>query len=136
MMWLTVGTGTDGAGTITGTFTAAGCWTLALPVVHQQVERHRRSYFHHTEGFLGAIFDVGAWQLSAANSFIVFRYSNDDGTPNGDGFVVMTPMRPTLAERRYRAGHHFRTNRIAAGVQPSSENSTAGLVILQCGRMP
>lgn len=90
-MFITVGTGSDGSGGLTGPVTNEiqlspsnnSNWyvstiTVAMP-----------SYFCHTEGFLGTAFRVGAWQSSSTGcSFAICRYCNSDGTPNGNGFVV------------------------------------------------
>ena len=84
-IWLTVGTGSNGAGTITNIGAArrhlkhdgpAGPTGTAYP-----------NYLCHVEGFLGVVLRVGYANVNTECSFIICRYSNDDGTPNGDGYV-------------------------------------------------
>ena len=84
-LWCTVGTGSNGSGTLTGsvttryaTFSTAGTGNAATSYP---------SYFCAAEGFIGAVFRVGYTVSSVGLGFAVVRYSDDDGTPNGYGYT-------------------------------------------------
>lgn len=93
-IWITVGKGSDGSGTITG-----------IDVVRVQCnggngntpDTAYPSYFCHVAGHLAVAFRVGAWSPSSSLCFIINRYSNDDGTPNGDGYVLHVNNNSTSA---------------------------------------
>lgn len=86
-IWVTVGTGSNGSGTITGTATARNQAGYASTSTYDSVSAWP-SYFCHTEGFLGCVWKEGSHSSNNPASFAVCRYSDADGTPNGNGFVV------------------------------------------------
>lgn len=82
---ITVGTGSNGAGTLTGIVSsvhASGCASGAGGGSATSFP----SYLCHAAGFLGLAFKVGWGQNTPA--FAIIRFSDDDGTPNGDGFSL------------------------------------------------
>jgi hypothetical protein len=92
-MWLTVGTGSDGAGNITGVVsvrrqlhtTSSGTSTT---ITTTATTTPSQSYFCHAAGFLGCIFHYGSTLLIPWGSFAIVRYCDNNGAPIGDGFVV------------------------------------------------
>lgn len=86
--WITIGSGTDGAGTITGVASSRQvCNAPSTPSGGSFP-----SYFCHTEGFLGVNFKLGSYN-SATNvggpfSCAVCRTCDASGVPTGDGAVM------------------------------------------------
>jgi len=86
-MWLSVGTGTNGAGTLTGLFTSA---FVCHAGTGTQTGTSVLSAYCHAEGFAGAVIGWGAAAASyAALGWAVARTVNSDGTPNGNGCLII-----------------------------------------------
>lgn len=95
-LWLTVGTGSDGAGTLTGTVsTRVQCSTAFSSTFSARV---CTNYLCYKDGFLGLIHKFG-FQGSAAsqNGFAVCRTCDGTGAWTGDGCVIYTRQRATSA---------------------------------------
>lgn len=86
-MWITAGTGTDGAGNITGTTSTRRSLGPSAGGAVQSNSTAFPSYFCHAEGFAGAAFRVG-WIAGAMGGWAVHRFNDSSGTPTGDGFVL------------------------------------------------
>jgi hypothetical protein len=90
-MRITVGTGTNGAGTLTGLFTSArNAHTQALLLAGSS-STNFPSYATHSPGFFGL-----AWKLNASSGslttsgFCVMRSVNNIGVPTSDGIMLVT----------------------------------------------
>lgn len=81
---ITVGTGSNGSGTITGT---ALTTAVAMNTNNTQVtDTARQSYFCCVEGFLGIAWKVGA--SGSEGGFFICRSCDSDGVPTADGALV------------------------------------------------
>lgn len=92
-MWITVGTSTNGAGTIPDPVHTTRTQTHISATPYTGT--HGR-WACHAAGFLGVAFhysqSVATPNSGAHFAFMVSRFCDADGTPNGNGFVVT--MRP------------------------------------------
>ena len=84
-IWLTVGTGTNGSGTINGTASARAttCFTFAPPAGNFP------SYLCVAAGFVGLLWKSGASTSQGAGFFVVSRTHDTAGAATGDGFFVL-----------------------------------------------
>ena len=89
-MWITIGTGSNGSGTITGTVgtRAAVCNGTTAGSVTSFTSRY---CYNATYGFLGVCFKIG---MTAANcslgGFYIGRSNNSSGATTGDGVWLLT----------------------------------------------
>lgn len=105
-IWITVGTSSNGAGTIGGSV-VFGRDVLSNQNVLSTTTAYP-SYFCHTEGFLGVISKVGQQNTPYnQNSFAIQRYSTDAGSPTGDGFWVSAGCGSRYGQ--YTMNQSFRT---------------------------
>lgn len=91
-VWITVGTGSNGSGTITGqSSTRVTCaYTGATGSIYDTASAWP-SYFCSVTGFLGCAFKAGiTTAVGAPPAFFIVRYADTNGTPNGNGFTVYT----------------------------------------------
>jgi hypothetical protein len=91
---VTIGTGTNGAGTITGTILSSVQFTYnAAPA---STVTPYTTYINHDEGFFGLAFKSGA--NPNGSGFLAFnRTTNDDTTPNGNGYFIVHKTSPANA---------------------------------------
>lgn len=82
-----VGTGTDGAGTLTGTALATAVSTSTSNVA-QTSDAVRNSYCCHTDGFFGLVWKVGA-STNTESMFLVSRTVDSSGDPDGAGALIV-----------------------------------------------
>lgn len=83
-IWITVGKGSNGAGTITGILlNRFKCTQSADP----NTTSPWPSYFCCVDGFIGMLYRSGAC-LYGLMSFIIQRTVDDTGTPNADGIAI------------------------------------------------
>ena len=90
-MWVTVGTGTDGAGTVTGIHDSANdCWRRQYRLRRWLCCYRLPKLFLCTQkvSWVWSLRSTGV--LSRSGAFMISRFSNDDGTPNTNGFIVRT----------------------------------------------
>lgn len=82
-MWVTVGTGTNGAGTLTGsTSTRYSCQRNGAPT---STVLSYANYVSNSEGFVGAILKAGYTTSGQAVFFAICRPCDPDGTLRSDG---------------------------------------------------
>lgn len=86
-MWLTVGTATNGSGTLTGTAVTSRntiCFTGSCSVGNWA------SYLCVAEGHVGLAFKVGATANASGGHgfFVIARTTDTSGAPTADGFVT------------------------------------------------
>lgn len=92
-MWITVGTGSNGSGTINGTVmtrVAMGNGGAPASLITNYTSRY---CYNATQGFLGMAFKIGATSLGGnANlmGFAVFRSVNAAGNPTADSVMLLT----------------------------------------------
>jgi hypothetical protein len=92
-MWITVGSGSNGSGTINGTAmtrVACGAGGAPLSTVTNYVSRY---CYNATQGFLGLVFKVAALSASgnqALAGFFVFRSVNSAGNSTADSVMLLT----------------------------------------------
>ena len=93
-MWITIGAGSNGSGTLTGITTtrvAVGNGQLAASAV---VSYTSRFVYNSTYGYLGMAWKQNSDATSGANGFkagfVVFRSNDTSGNPNSDGVCVIT----------------------------------------------
>lgn len=83
-IWLTVGTGTNGAGTLTGSVTQrAQCTYSAAPN-----SSGYPSLISSLPGFFGLLWKAGTAASGGQGFFAMARHANASGVANGDGFMV------------------------------------------------
>lgn len=91
MVFITVGTGSNGSGTITGTSSTRTKCSQSVASIISAVANYP-SYACAVPGGAWIAFKVGAGNTTPVGSSIVafgiFRYNDPDGTPNGNGYVV------------------------------------------------
>lgn len=89
-IWITVGTGSSGAGTITGTVMTRVC---GFSDTSGNITTNYPSYYCYnaTQGFLGMAFKLG---LTGANEclggFVLYRSVDNTGAPTADGVMLIT----------------------------------------------
>lgn len=83
-VWVTVGTGTDGAGTITGTATAR----TSVYINGAPAALTRPRYMCHVSGSFGCVFHYNTSTNIPVFAFIVARTVDATGTPSADGCVL------------------------------------------------
>jgi hypothetical protein len=86
MIWLTVGTGTNGSGSLTGVVTTRRSAMSASAVVSTVTSYP--SYICCTEGFFGVAFKVGSTGAGVRGTFMVERSVGSNGLPNSEGATV------------------------------------------------
>ena len=91
-MWITIGSGSNGSGTINGTAgtrVACGPGAALLSTVTNYVSRY---CYNTTQGFLGMVFKIGG--ISTSNDtvfgFFVFRSVNSAGNATADSVMLLT----------------------------------------------
>lgn len=92
-MWITVGTGSNGSGTITGTvMTRVGVLGGSAPI--STVANFTSRYcYNATQGFLGMAFKIGGSGFGnnpAVGGFFLFRSVNSAGNPTADSVMLLT----------------------------------------------
>lgn len=91
MMWITVGTGSNGSGTINGTAMTRVAM-LSGQVAGQSTTNFNSYYCYNTaQGFLGLAFKVGQTTTNEAlGGFVLYRTVNGSGVSTGDGCMLIT----------------------------------------------
>lgn len=95
-LWLTVGTGTNGAGTLTGVLSTRQLLTHSYggtACVLPDTANGMPTFVCYKDGYLAVVFKCGGAYCGIPNAvafFIIGRTGNDDGTENSDGVYVMT----------------------------------------------
>jgi len=122
MGWLTVGTGTNGAGTLTGIITARSTWAVGTAPVSAVT-----NYTSYLCVVAGAV-SLGWKTLSrgvgtqSGGYFGVYRSVTDAGIYNNDGFVQYTSLTST---GQFAQSVNLSTGTIFSGnVAPGSANGT------------
>lgn len=126
-LWITVGTGSNGSGTITGqSSTRTICGTTGNPGV---AATSYPSYACHAEGHFGISYKQGWHTLNMTpGTWFLHRYSDDDGTPNGDGFVVyMVSNANSAATASYLVPQSVRTAATATTFTAATNTGTYAL---------
>jgi len=131
--WLTVGTGSDGSGTITGQSSTRSTWMRNNNIASTVTPYPTYVCYNATEGFLGIMFKMGT---PAADTFghgfmaVARSVDQDDGDTNGDGCVVYagSPSSGMAASQsiRFTATAATYPSNIAYALVPN--NQTASLV--------
>lgn len=86
-IWITVGTGTNGAGTLTGNTTTRV--QACLPSTPASTVTNYPNYVCASEGYLGSVLKLGAATNGQPSGyFFVVRPCETDGTLRSDGVVV------------------------------------------------
>jgi hypothetical protein len=125
-MWITVGTGSDGAGTITGQSSGRQTTGLSGGTAGSTVINYP-SYFCHAPGFLGCAFRQG-WVVPNTMGFSIVRYSDDDGTPNGEGFTLhWVAFHSTAASNVHQSIQSVRTAATAVTFTAVASGGTYGV---------
>jgi len=126
---LTIGTGSDGAGTLTGstssTFEINNVATVSSP-------GSGTSFFTHSEGFLGIVFGLGGQQAAQADmawfACFVARSCDATGTPDGNAYFLSSQNgQASLTTSMETCPSHQSTD-ISSGTNYGTNVSTTGSV--------
>jgi hypothetical protein len=80
MAWITVGQGSNGSGTLTGTLSARVPFLQQSVPLSTTTSYPSRFCWNATNGFLGVVFKIGAFTTNAAQGgFMLFRDNNASG---------------------------------------------------------
>jgi hypothetical protein len=111
-MWITVGTGSNGSGTINGT-SLAKLYTGGISAGSLTAYTSRFCY-NTAQGFLGVILKIGGGGVASAAQcgFCLFRTVNAAGVSTGDGVMLLTTSDNTAAANSggYMALINFNTS--------------------------
>lgn len=134
-IWLTVGTGSDGAGTITATGFPSGTIMPRRTVTSTgsgvQGAYTGNTYCHYQSdgsGFAVLLWPAGGVSQAGQFLFSIERFRNADGTANGDGVNLLHTFSLTSATCNYD-GRFF----IVGATQPTT-STTAGWPTLNIGQ--
>jgi hypothetical protein len=91
-MWITVGTGSNGSGTITGTTTARSSVNGTGAVISTVTSYASRYIYNPTLGYFGLFFKQGSTGTGACNSggIVLSRSNNSSGTVTTDAYFLIT----------------------------------------------
>lgn len=131
--WLTVGTGSNGSGTITGQSSTRSSWMRNSGLASTVTPYPTYVCYNATEGFLGIMFKLGTpGSTTYGHGFMAVARSvdQDDGDTNGNGCAVYTGDTSTgMASSqsiRFTATAETYLNNTAYALVPN--NQTASLV--------
>jgi hypothetical protein len=108
-VWITVGAGTNGAGTIAGTagtskMTQVACFNGTAPASTSTAYTSRYVY-NSSLAYLGTVFKIGAAAANcAAGSIIIFRTSNTAGSPSNNAALLITNASSTTGASNTEVG--------------------------------
>lgn len=90
-MWITVGSGSNGSGTITGTVMTRVAVLYGGAIASTGANYTSRYCYNATQGFLGMAFKLNA-NVSGVTlgGFFVFRSVNSAGSPTADSVMLLT----------------------------------------------
>lgn len=88
--WITVGTGSNGSGTLTGQTSTRGAWVFGAAVTSTVTAYP--SYVCVASGHVGVAWKLGASSGAGHGLFIICRTHDTSGAPTGTGFVVYIPQ--------------------------------------------
>lgn len=90
-LWVTVGQGTNGAGTLTGTTNVRCVAAPNTALVSTATSYTSRFCFNATQGFLGFCWKIGGMGTNTAiTSILIGRSTDTAGATTGDAFYVLT----------------------------------------------
>lgn len=98
-IWITLGTGSDGAGNITGVFQAR----LQIQTTANQTVTLHQCYIGAGADHIGIAMFTSSALTTTAFMFVLERQVNVDGTTNTDGFVSVTLSTTSITPRTYRS---------------------------------
>lgn len=84
-IWITVGTGSNGSGTLTGAVTQRALCTMSGTLGTSNYP----SLLSTVPGFFGLLWKAGAQSGNGLGLFAIARHANASGVSTGDGFVVL-----------------------------------------------
>lgn len=93
-MWITVGTGSNGSGTINGTVMTRVAVCGGAAPSSTSTNYVSRYCYNSTQGFLGMAFKIGSTGTSTnatMGGFLLFRSVNSSGDTTGDSVMLLTP---------------------------------------------
>lgn len=122
MIYVSVGTSTNGAGTL-GSVKTNRYMTCSRPGLASTSTAYH-TYICHKDGFLGVLFKLGASATSPAGlgAFCIGRTVNDDGTENGDGIWLAHRMMNEGGAASY-GGMQLEILRVATNVKVTSPDA-------------
>jgi hypothetical protein len=125
-LWVGVGAGTNGAGTLTAPATSV--IRAYSTLVNAETTGTWPTYMCHAEGFFGALIGVGSLATNLEQAgFVVARTVDSDGVPNGDGVLIARHTSATSSQTTSRPvmqGLDFRGT--GAGTLGASDSTSAG----------
>lgn len=92
-MWITVGTGSNGSGTLTGTTTTRVACLTGSPPQSTVTNYASRWCYNATDGYLGMVFKTGSLASSvnvSMGAFFIFRGNTTGGASAGDAYILVT----------------------------------------------
>lgn len=91
-MWVTVGTGSNGSGTITGTTTLRVAVTVGSPPSSTVTSYTSRFVYNSTFGFLGICWKQNGYGTATIfmGAFFVFRSNDNTGAATGDAVICLS----------------------------------------------
>lgn len=88
--WITVGTGSNGSGTLTGTLSVRNSICGGLVPPNNSAIYNSRFCYTATLGFLGFTFKIASVTSGNLMSLLLGRTCDDTGTPSANAYMVIT----------------------------------------------
>lgn len=89
-MYITIGTGSNGSGTLTGTLSTRVCVNLTNVTGNSGTSFTSRFCYNATLGVFWFVFKIGIVTNSAAGCLVIGRSNNSSGVTTADGAYVLT----------------------------------------------
>jgi len=90
-MWITIGTGSNGSGTLTGTLTTRVAVCNGSAPGSTSTSYTSRYIYNATYGYLGLVFKIGAFAANVTlGGFVLFRSNDTSGAATGDSVNLIT----------------------------------------------
>lgn len=136
-MWITVGTGSNGSGTITGTTTVRAAVVSASAPVSSSTSYTSRYVYNATSGYLGLVWKTAGagTATSSLGGFVVFRSNDTSGATTADSINLITNS-GAAGSVSTSCGYEQCYSYSASLVYPPSPNGTSWLGTSSSTGMP